>query len=283
MNASFPLFRRVVSLFKLTRPINCTITFLSVLLGGWLGTLILSHNLLLAALSASLITAGGNVLNDVCGITEDRINKPHRPLPLGHLSQTTAIVFTILLQFIGLVIGLTLPTPAPQIALIAVVGLVLYNLWLKRVPLLGNLLVSALGGLAFLYGGFAAQAYLPSRWPALFAALFHFGREILKDLEDIPGDQVLTGSTIPLSWGKGPAQKLTTITFCILIMLTPLPALVDIYGNIYLGVVGLLNILIVYVMIRLLKSDTPQTLTHLSHVLKAGMVLGLFAFFFDRL
>ena len=276
-------FQKGMALLDITRPINCVITFLSVLLGGWLGTLTVSHNLLLAALSATLITAGGNVLNDVCGITEDRINKPHRPLPSCKLSQSFAIAFTVLLLFLGLAIGLTLPTLASLIALTAIIGLVTYNLWLKRVPLIGNLLVSALGGLAFLYGGFAVQTHLPARWPALFATLFHFGREILKDLEDIPGDQALTGSTIPLSWGKQTARLLITFTFCLLVLLTPLPAIVDIYGHVYFVLVCLLNILLIYVLIRLFKADTSQTLTHLNHVLKAGMLLGLCAFFFDRL
>ncbi|MFT5365415.1 MAG: geranylgeranylglycerol-phosphate geranylgeranyltransferase [Candidatus Latescibacterota bacterium] len=268
---------------EITRPINCAITFLSVLLGGWLGTLALTHHLLLAALSAALITGGGNVLNDLCGVAEDRINKPQRPLPSGRLSHTSATILTSLLLLSGLIIGFSLPSPAPIIVCIAVIGLALYNFWLKRVPLLGNLVVSALGGLAFLYGGFAVHAYQPARWPALFATLFHLGREILKDLEDITGDQVLSGSTIPLSWGRPVARAIITAIFSTLILLTPLPAIIDIYGTPYFILVSILNILLIYVLIRLLREDTPATLSHLNHLLKASMILGLCAFFFDRL
>lgn len=275
--------QRFMGLIEITRPINCAITFCSVLLGGWLGTLTLSHPLLLAAISATLITAGGNVLNDVCGLQEDRINKPLRPLPSGKISHTTAIVLTIFLLLCGLILGFLLPIPAPWIVLVAVFGLVLYNFWLKRVPLLGNLVVSALGGLAFIYGGFAAHAYPPARWPALFATLFHLGREILKDLEDIPGDQVLSGSTIPISWGRSTARVLITGIYATLMILTPLPALIDIYSNIYFALVCLLNLLLIYVLIRLFREDSPKTLTHLNLVLKAGMIMGLCAFFFDRL
>lgn len=272
----------LISLIEITRPLNCVITFLSVLLGGWLGSSTVPSPLLLAALSASFITGGGNVLNDLCGISEDRINKPQRPLPSGRLSTQMATGFTIIQLLIGLVLGFTLPKPTPLIALAAVVGLILYNLWLKRVPLIGNLLVGALGGLAFIYGGFATQAFHPALWPALFATLFHLGREILKDLEDIAGDQILSGSTLPLSWGKTPARISVIGIFSILIFLLPLPSVFDIYGTIYLFLVGILALLLIYVLVQFIKNDTPTSLYRLNLLLKAGMILGLSAFFFDR-
>ncbi|MBT3603340.1 MAG: geranylgeranylglycerol-phosphate geranylgeranyltransferase [Candidatus Latescibacteria bacterium] len=274
---------RLIALLEIPRPFNCAITFLSVLLGGWLGPLQISAHLLLAALSAALITGGGNVLNDLCGVTEDQINKPQRPLPSGRTSRTSATALTVLLLLSGLTIGFSLPISAFLIALTAVIVLISYNFWLKRIPILGNLSVSTLGGLAFLYGGFAAQAYQPALWPAAFATLFHLGREILKDLEDIIGDRILSGSTIPLSWGRSLTRTLITFIFSTLIILTPFPALIDTYGNVYLAIVSLLNLSLIYVLIRLWRTDKPETLSHLSHILKAGMLLGLFAFFFDRL
>ena len=107
------VLQHLIGLIEITRPINCAITFCSVLLGGWLGTLTLSHDLLLAALSATLITGGGNVLNDVCGLQEDRINKPQRPLPSGKVSHIGAIALTIFLLLSGLTLGFLLPNPAP--------------------------------------------------------------------------------------------------------------------------------------------------------------------------
>jgi len=272
----------LLNLIEITRPLNCVITFLSVLLGGWLGTSTVPSPLLLAALSAAFITGGGNVLNDLCGVAEDKINKPQRPLPSGRLSSKTATIFTIFLLLLGLSLGFTLPTPTPLIAVIAVIGLVFYNIWLKGVPLIGNLLVGALGGLAFLYGGFATQTVHPALWPALFATLFHLGREILKDLEDIAGDQILSGSTLPLSWGKTSARASVICIFSILILLLPLPAILDIYGTPYLILVGILAVLLVYVLVYFLKDDTPASLYRLNILLKAGMMLGLSAFFFDR-
>lgn len=268
---------RLYAAIELPRPINCLITFASVLLGGWLGIHRITEPLIFAALSAALITAGGNALNDLCGITEDRINKPHRPLPSGRLSSGIARIEMGIFLIAGILLALPLPTAALAIALIAIACLILYNTYLKRVPLIGNITVSALGGLAFLYGGAAIQIISAPYLIAGFAFLFHLGRELLKDLEDSAGDRQLSGGTVPISWGENTARILITVIFAILIITTPLPALLGIYNSIYLCLILLLNLLLIFVLIRLWQKDT---LRYLNKLLKAGMLLGLAAFLF---
>ncbi len=272
-------FSKIYAIIELSRPLNCLITFASVLLGGWLGIHTLTDPLLYAAISAALITGGGNTLNDLCGLTEDQINKPHRPLPSGRLSPMLARIETGILLFFGFCLSVLLPNPTPIIALIAIASLTLYNVYLKRVPLLGNLAVSALGGLAFLYGGAAVQTLSAPLLIAAFAFLFHLGREILKDLEDSKGDREFKGTTIPLLWGETTTRILITAIFTLLIFFTPLPAIHGEYGTLYLILVTLLDLLLIFVLIRLWRHSTPQTLGFLSHLLKAGMILGLAAFF----
>ena len=268
---------RFYAAIELPRPINCLITFGSVLLGGWLGIHRITEPLLFAALSAALITAGGNALNDLCGITEDRINKPHRPLPSGRLSPGFARIEMGIFLLAGILLALPLPIPALAIALTAVTSLIFYNIYLKRVPLIGNLIISALGGLAFLYGGAAVENISAPWLIASFAFLFHLGRELLKDLEDSAGDRQLSGSTVPISWGENIARILITGIFAILIITTPLPTLLGIYSSIYLSLILLLNFLLIFVLIRLWQKDT---LGYLNNLLKAGMLLGLAAFLF---
>ena len=268
---------RFYAAIELPRPVNCLITFASVLLGGWLGIHRITEPLLFAALSAALITAGGNALNDLCGITEDRINKPHRPLPSGRLSPGIARIEMGIFLLAGILLALPLPMPALTIALIAITSLIFYNIYLKRVPLIGNLIISALGGLAFLYGGATVKVISAPYLIASFAFLFHLGRELLKDLEDSAGDRQLSGSTVPISWGENSARILITGIFAILIIATPLPALLGIYSSIYLSLILLLNTLLIFVLIRLWQKDT---LGYLNKLLKAGMLLGLAAFLF---
>lgn len=273
----------LISAFEVLRPLNCAITFASVLLGGWLGLRALPPRLSLAALSASLIAGGGNVLNDLCGIEEDRINKPGRPLPSGRLPVGIARLEAVFFLSFGLGCGQILPIPAPFIALVAALGLVLYNVWLKRVPLLGNLLVSAIGGLAFVYGGASVQAPLPALMPALFAFLFHAGREILKDLEDMAGDRLRKGSTLPLRWGRRNARIFACAAYLLVILSTPWPGISGPYGIRYLSLVFALDILLAYVIFGLWRARTPDAFRRLSGLLKIGMLLGLCAFFLDTL
>ena len=198
---------RFYAAIELPRPINCLITFASVLLGGWLGIHRITEPLLFAALSAALITAGGNALNDLCGITEDRINKPHRPLPSGRLSPGIARIEMGIFLLAGILLALPLTNASPRhCPHCHRKCLTLYNAYLKRVPLIGNLTVSALGGLAFLYGGAAVQVMSAPWIIAGFAFLFHLGRELLKDLEDSAGDRQLSGGTVPISWGENIAR-----------------------------------------------------------------------------
>ena len=264
---------------QVLRPANCAITFSSVLLGGWLGSRSISPPLLLAALSASLIMAGGNALNDLCDIEADRINKPDRPLPTGRLPAWAARLQALLLSGVGLLLGLLLPHPAPLIAALAVGGLIAYNVWIKGVPLAGNLVVSLLCGLAILYGGAAVEAWRPAWIPAGFALLYHLGREVLKDVEDREGDRRLRGSTLPLSWGRSRSLGLVTGVYLALVLLTPLPFLYRIYGLPYLGLVLLLDGLLLYVLFALWRSSTADEFGRLGVVLKAGMVIGLCAIF----
>ncbi len=268
---------RFYAAIELPRPINCLITFASVLLGGWMGIHRITEPLLFAALSAALITAGGNALNDLCGITEDRINKPHRPLPSGRLSPSIARLEMGIFLLAGILLALPLPTPAIAIALTAIASLIFYNIYLKRVPLVGNLTISALGGLAFLYGGAAVKNISAPYLIAGFAFLFHLGRELLKDLEDSAGDRQLSGGTVPISWGENSARILITSIFTILIIATPLPALLGVYSSIYLSLILLLNFLLIFVLIRLWQNSA---LGFLNKLLKAGMLLGLSAFLF---
>ena len=135
--------------------------------------------------------------------------------------------------------------------------LVAYNRRLKHIPLAGNLAVSLLCGLAFFFGGFAVGAPVPAAVPALFATVYHLGREILKDAQDIPGDRIAPGMTLPLCWGPAGSCRLAAGVYAILILLTPVPYILDLYGLPYLILVSLLDVVLVCLMIPVLR--VPDT------------------------
>ena len=262
---------------QITRPQNCVITFASVLMGGWLGVHTLPAPLWIAALSAAAVMAGGNALNDLWDLKTDRINHPHRPLPSGRLTPRAAGIECIGLFSFGLGLSIFLPPEAIATAACACGCLVVYNRRLKHVPLAGNVAVSLLCGLAFFYGGFAVRAPLHAAVPALFAAIYHLGREILKDAQDIPGDRRAPGGTLPMHWGPARSCRLAAGAFALVVLLTPVPYFLGLYGPPYLGLVALLDILLIGVMVSILRVPDTSRLRLINRFLKAGMVLGLLA------
>ena len=169
--------------------------------------------LLLAALSAALINGAGNAFNDLMDIDIDRINRPLRPLPAGRLSPNAARRQSLLLALAGGALAFWLSPWHGLIALAVAALLAFYSISLKNSLLWGNVLVAFVGAIAFPYGALAAGGLGRSWIPALFAFLFHLGREIVKDIEDVAGDQIRGERTLPLAWGRAQAGVLAALVY----------------------------------------------------------------------
>lgn len=265
----------------LIRPINGAICSLSVFIGAFItGTITPVSKVLLACLSAGLIAGGAYGINDLFDVEIDRINKPQRPLPSGRLGSKQALMFSISLSVLGVILGALVNPQALVTALLACLLLSLYSAWLKRTPLWGNLTVSLVAALAFVYGGIAVGRFHASLIPAGFAFLFHLGREIIKDVEDLEGDRVGRAFTFPICYGKRPAFILVTGVFLLLIIATLLPFVYKIYGLTYLLVVFLgVDLVIGYIIFSMWRDQSSENLHRLSNFLKADMVVGLLAIY----
>ena len=204
--------------FLLPRPLNGLITALSVGIGALTADQAPAWPaMLLAALSAAFINGAGNAFNDLLDIDIDRINRPLRPLPAGRLSPSAARMQSLLLALAGSALAFWLSPWHGLIALAVVVLLAFYSLSLKNSLLWGNVLVAFVGAIAFPYGALAAGDLGRSWIPALFAFLFHLGREIVKDIEDVAGDQIRGERTVPLSWGRAQAAVLAAFVYLVLV------------------------------------------------------------------
>ncbi len=202
---------------------------------GWLqfpSTFPLSHALLLT-LSIVLIAAGGYVINDINDIATDRVNKNDEKLLLDFITEKQAFALYLTLTLLGIGIGAHIANSYDFFQLfyfhILSAGLLwLYSSYFKSSVLIGNLLVAILSALVPLcYCCFEAYAYLLSygkiykelfhsyfavgplsglMWYsftlAIFAFVFTLIREIIKDLEDLEGDKMLDGKTLPLYIGS---------------------------------------------------------------------------------
>lgn len=263
----------------LIRPVNCAITLLSVLVGaGMTGDIVHPIRALTAALSAALIAGGGNALNDACDEATDRINRPSRPIPSGRVSRRVSTWLAAALFAGGGGLGLFLGAQAGFLAFAAIGGLVIYDVFLKRVPLAGNAAVSGISGLALIYGGAAAGKMQATLIPALFAFLIHLGREILKDVEDVEGDAAAGHGSLAVSWGVRPALAMVTGVFSSLILLTPVPFCIGVYSWRYLVLaICPVDIILVYAVVSMWRDRSRQNLLRLDRLVKVDMVFGLLA------
>ena len=268
----------LAALIGLTRPLNCVITVISVAVGALAaGVDARALPIVLAALSAALVAAAGNCHNDLIDLKIDRINRPRRPLPSGRMSPMAAGLESIILAFSGLAVAWWLGPRTGLIATTVAAGLFVYNVFLKKTPLLGNLLVCLLAASAFPYGAIAAGNLGRSWIPAVFAFLFHLGREIVKDIEDIDGDRREGARTLAVALGPRIASIAASAVYLVLITVTLLPVFLGVYGTVYLILVACLDILILFTFVRLWRNPTRVSGQRSSRTLTAGMALGLIA------
>lgn len=260
---------------QLVRPFNSILVFISVWVGGFAATkgAWLPAHFIWAGTAFAFIAAGGYVINDLFDVKIDRVNRPDRPLPRGIVSQRGALIYTLVLFGIGNLLAFQLTLICFSIALTTTVLLVIYSAWLKKTPLSGNVLVALLAGLTFVFGGAATGSWGAALIPAVFAGLFHLGREIVKDMEDVVGDMEQGAITLPILAGMGVARILVTIIFALLGVLTFVPYVLHWYGGVYVWSVVLGVDVVLGMCVWLLWKTTLYGL--ISRILKIDMLIGL--------
>ena len=279
---------QLIAFLLLPRPLNGLITALSVGVGLWTANAPPTWGPgLIAALSAALINGAGNAFNDLIDIDIDRINRPDRPLPSGRISPFVAGVQTLALTLAGCLLGFWLSPWHGSIALGVALLLALYSIFLKNSLLCGNILVAFVGALAFPYGALAAGDLGRSWIPALFALLFHIGREIVKDIEDVAGDRLRGDHTLPLRWGRNRAGWIAAAVYLLLLAIAWIPFFTGLYGAAYALALAPVNGLVIYVLVQLYSRhahpDNPAKIAagradhRLGRLLKIGMFLWLLA------
>lgn len=279
----------------ITRPANVAIAGLSILLAaGLVRPFVFSTNVLCAILAGMLITAGANVINDVYDLAIDRINKPGRILPAGRMSSAQAKRYAIFLFACGVIFSIFASLFGAVIAFATSLLLIAYSRWFKRQPVIGNLAVSLATALSFIFGALAAGegavalehanlpfgTWRPGVFPAVLSFLFHFGREVIKDIEDQAGDHAAGARTLPLAFGLRPAQLIASSAFILLAGVVWLPHLTGMYRQPYLWIIlaGVYPA-IGFTLWQLWKNPSVTRMRLASRVLKVDMLVGLLAIY----
>ena len=276
--------KTIFAYLELSRPINGVIALISVLLGGFFAVGTFNHlDVLTVAISALLLLSAGNAFNDYCDYEIDRINKPQRPIPSGRVQRRGALIFAIVLLSIGAALGFLVNRYAALIALIVSGCLIAYALWLKRTPLVGNLVVGMLTGLTFISGGVAVMSIRGVLVPAIFAFLFTTAREIVKDIEDTEGDIENRAKTIAVI-SKRVAVLMALVFMFAVILFSPIPYLLDWYSWRYLLTVVIgVDLVLIYLTIQLWRDASKENSAKIQRWMKWDIFVGLVAIYLGSL
>jgi len=270
-----------MSFFKIIRPFNCFFVVLTVIFGAYYRSSDFFYNpVFFAVLSAFLIAAGGYVINDFFDYKIDLINKPKRILPSGQMKPKTALIFAIFLLIAGIFSSFF--TTNYFCILIAIVNSLLlfcYAKIFKRKFLVGNLLVSWAAASTFLFGGISNNNLLNSLVITIFAFLYTFTRELIKDAEDIEGDTRLGATTLAVKFG---IKKTVLVSLFPIFLVISFILLLFLKQELSLQTFILLNLIgslpLIFFIIFLWNNGTQKNLSRISTWMKIDMLVLLFIF-----
>ncbi len=236
--------------------------------------------LFLLVASTVLIAAAGYIINDYYDVKIDFINRPRTVVVGTVLRRRVVIAAHVTLTLLGVLISAYLSWKAGIIYAAAAFLLWWYSNRLKRYPLVGNLSIALLSGLAIAVVGlyYKQEQFLVFTY-ALFAFSISLVREIIKDMEDVRGDETFGCRTLPIVWGIGRTKLLLygLSGFFIFLLFFLSGAL----GNRTLVIYFLLLIIpLAYFITRLVYADTQRDFAYLSNFCKLLMLSGILSMAF---
>lgn len=277
--------KKVLAYIRLMRPLNLFQGGVALLVTGTLMDRFPDWRLILFAVGIVWsYTGAGNALNDYCDAEIDRINRPKRPIPQGIISRKSALVYAVILFILGSLLALPVLSPELTVILVAALFMLIsYSPYFKVRPFFGNLIVSLILGMTFLFAA-AVFGDIRKGVPPFFLAFgFNLIREIVKDIQDMAGDRAVNARTIPLSLGIPATRSLVFILTIILMLGALIPYFAGIYGNYYLLVlIFAVEFPLVYFLYSLSKDSSAENCGRLSSLLKADIFFGLLAIFLGR-
>lgn len=269
----------VFNYLKMIRALNLVMVGLTqyvtaiFLLGGgnsW-QEILRDKGFLLMVSATVIITSAGYLINDYYDIKIDYVNKPQRVQVGRLLKRRWVIAGHTALNLLGIAIGFYISPVIGIINFFAAFFLWLYSNLLKRLPFVGNLVIALLTGTTlFLVGEyFGEKEYLIFTY-AVFAAFITLIREIIKDMEDLKGDERFGCKTLPIIWGIANTKK-----FIYLIILIFGITVILMIGSISLVLPITLTITLIFLIFALAKADTVREFHRLSTFCKVIMLLGV--------
>ncbi|HMQ07984.1 MAG TPA: geranylgeranylglycerol-phosphate geranylgeranyltransferase [Saprospiraceae bacterium] len=247
------------------------------------------------------LAAGGYVINDYFDIVPDRINKPMKQIAAKHISVSATLQYYIILNILGILPAVhiafkTGTAPLLYIYPLAVFLLFLYSWKLKHLSLTGNLMVSFFCAMVPGILWFAEKDNLSLLinvsetkgifieislfFYTVFAFFSTFIREIVKDMQDVPGDLLAGSHHFVIRAGSDVSRKMVMVLMMILLIsIVMFVYLVVFFQNNTLTIVILAFLLMIFPLLwsayRFYSAREPSEYKHAASDLKVLMSGGL--------
>lgn len=247
------------------------------------------------------LAAAGYIINDLHDLETDKINKPHRLVIGSKISETAAKQLYLGLNLLAIVTGYLISKASGMpnlwmLPLVAIGILYFYAISLKKIPIVGNLVVSFLTALPVILVAFfdlvpaitndnqaqiKGAIYIIAAY-SLFAFWTNFIREIVKDAEDYDGDKKQGYSTLAVILGR---EQIRYVILFLSIVLLSFTSFYNYYlfendpskGNWISAFYTLLsiNIPILLFMFSIIKAKSTQQFKLSSKLIKLIMLTGI--------
>ena len=248
---------------------------------------------LLQAISVWSFMCSWNALNDYLDLEIDRINRPSSPLPSGAISEASAkrgIALMMAVSLLSIAGAISIARDQPEgiegwyPAFVIWLGALFllanyestgsYSLRLKERGLPGNIAISLSVGMVVLFGAAGVfEPYNERAW-AMFAVgvLYTLAREIVKDIEDMEGDE--GRNTYAMRVGSEKARTVAWILLLLTLASLLLPFGIGVFPELHL--VGVIPAVMLLLMVKgkLLTSEDRAA----QKLIKKSMYLALAAF-----
>lgn len=200
----------------------------------------------LAVLAAAVLNAASNGINQICDLQNDRINKPHRPLPSGTLSMRQAWVFVVCAYALALALVAAVNLETFVIYVLAAASTLAYSVppvRLKRDPVGSNLIIALIRGWLLKVAGWAAVATVLHSLEPWYIGFIYFvfllGATTTKDFADIEGDRAAGCITLPVKYGAVWSARVISPAFVLPWLLMPLGVFLHVLSGNAVAIIAL--------------------------------------------
>ncbi len=265
---------------------------------------------ILLVVSSVLIAAAGYIINDYFDLNIDKINKPSKIVVEKIIRRRWAIVWHLVLTAIGVMLSFYIGYKINNVLLgllnfCSAILLWFYSTKFKKELMIGNIIISLLTAWVVIvlyfcelrfYYIFNVESENYKKYITLlfkvavlyggFAFIISIIREVIKDLEDMKGDEKYGCRTMPIVWGI-PASKIFIGTW--LVVLIAALCIVQFYALQLQWLFSALYCVIfiigplIYILIKLGKAMVQEDYHKLSIQVKLVMLTGILSMIFFKL